>query len=294
MQITAAMVKELRELTGAGMMECKKALTEADGDTQAAIEWMRKNGLAKADKKAGRIAAEGVIGLRIAVDEKSACLVEINSETDFVARGDDFTAFVEQVTTRILEESPADLEALQALVYQQGGNSTVEERRKELISKIGENIQIRRFARVDSSGVIGAYSHGGRIGVLVDMKGGDSELAKNVAMHIAASRPVCISEDDMPAEHLAKEKEILLAQAKQSGKPDDIAEKMVVGRLKKYLSEVTLLGQPFVKDPDQSIGKLLKSASAEVKAFYRFEVGEGIEKKEDNFAEEVMAQVKAG
>lgn len=294
MQITAAMVKELRELTGAGMMECKKALTEVDGDTQAAIEWMRKNGLAKADKKAGRIAAEGVIGLRVTDNGKRACLVEVNSETDFVARGDDFTTFVEQVVTLILEESPTDLEALQALPYQKGGNATVEDRRKELVSKIGENIQIRRFAKIDSSGVIGAYSHGGRIGVLVDMKGGDMELAKNIAMHIAASRPVCISENDMPAEHLAKEKEILLAQAKQSGKPDDIAEKMVVGRLKKYLAEVTLLGQPFVKDPDQNIGKLLKSASAEVKAFCRYEVGEGIEKKEDNFAEEVMAQVKAG
>lgn len=294
MQITAAMVKELRELTGAGMMECKKALTETDGDAQAAIEWMRKNGLAKADKKAGRVAAEGVIGLHVTDDGKSACLVEVNSETDFVARGDDFTGFVEQVVARILEESPADLEALQALPYQKGGSASVEDRRKELVSKIGENIQVRRFVRIDSSGVIGAYSHGGRIGVLVDMKGGDAELAKNVAMHIAASRPVCISENDMPAEHLAKEKEILMAQAKQSGKPDDIAEKMVVGRLKKYLAEVTLLGQPFVKDPDQSVGKLLKSASAEVKAFCRYEVGEGIERKEENFAEEVMAQVKAG
>jgi elongation factor Ts len=294
MQITAAMVKELRELTGAGMMECKKALTETDGDTQAAIEWMRKNGLAKADKKAGRVAAEGVVGLRVSDDGKSACLVEVNSETDFVARGDEFTGFVEQVVARILEASPADLAALQALPYRQGDSVSVEDRRKELVSKIGENIQVRRFIRIDSSGVIGSYSHGGRIGVLVNMKGGDAELAKNVAMHIAASRPVCISENDMPAEHLAKEKEILMAQAKQSGKPDDIAEKMVVGRLKKYLAEVTLLGQPFVKDPDQSIGKLLKSASAEVKAFYRYEVGEGIEKKEDNFAEEVMAQVKAG
>lgn len=294
MQITAAMVKELRELTGAGMMECKKALTETDGDAQAAIEWMRKNGLAKADKKAGRVAAEGVIGLQVTDDGKSACLVEVNSETDFVARGDDFTGFVEQVVVRILEESPADLEALQALPYQKGGSASVEDRRKELVSKIGENIQVRRFTRIDSSGVIGAYSHGGRIGVLVDMKGGDAELAKNVAMHIAASRPVCISENDMPAEHLAKEKEILMAQAKQSGKPDDIAEKMVVGRLKKYLAEVTLLGQPFVKDPDQNVGKLLKSASAEVKAFCRYEVGEGIERKEENFAEEVMAQVKAG
>lgn len=294
MQITAAMVKELRELTGAGMMECKKALTETDGDAQAAIEWMRKNGLAKADKKAGRVAAEGVIGLQVTDDGKSACLVEVNSETDFVARGDDFTGFVEQVVARILEGSPADLEALQALPYQKGGSASVEDRRKELVSKIGENIQIRRFTRIDSSGVIGAYSHGGRIGVLVDMKGGDAELAKNVAMHIAASRPVCISENDMPAEHLAKEKEILMAQAKQSGKPDDIAEKMVVGRLKKYLAEVTLLGQPFVKDPDQSVGKLLKSASAEVNAFCRYEVGEGIERKEENFAEEVMAQVKAG
>jgi elongation factor Ts len=294
MQITAAMVKELRELTGAGMMECKKALTEVKGDTEAAIEWMRKNGLAKADKKAGRIAAEGVIGLQISADGKAGCLVEINSETDFVARGEDFTGFVENVVASVLKHAPADLNTLQQLPCGEGAKISIEERRKELVAKIGENIQIRRFAYVASGGLVGAYSHGGRIGVLVDMHGGNTELAKDIAMHIAASRPVCVSEQDVPAEHLEKEKEILLAQAKQSGKPDDIAEKMVVGRLKKYLSEVTLLGQPFVKDADQTVSKLLKAAGAEVRVFHRFEVGEGIEKKEENFAEEVMAQVKAG
>jgi elongation factor Ts len=292
MQITAAMVKELRELTGAGMMECKKALAEAGGDTEAAIEWMRKNGLAKADKKAGRVAAEGVIALAAAQNQKTACMIEINCETDFVARGDDFRNFVDQVSALALEKAPADLEALLKLPYP--GSADVETQRKALVAKIGENIQIRRFVRVASDGVVGVYSHGGRIGVLVDMSGGDAGLAKDIAMHVAASRPVCVSESDVPAEHLQKEKEILLAQAAQSGKAGDIVEKMVQGRLKKYLSEVTLLGQPFVKDPDQNVGKLLKAASANVKSFHRFEVGEGIEKKEENFAEEVMAAVRAG
>jgi elongation factor Ts len=292
MQITAAMVKELRELTGAGMMECKKALTEAGGNTEAAIEWMRKNGLAKADKKAGRVAAEGVIALATAKDQKAACMIEINCETDFVARGDDFRNFVDQVSAVALEKAPADLDALLKLPLKDG--VAIETQRKTLVAKIGENIQIRRFVRVASQGVVGAYSHGGRIGVLVELIGGDISLAKDIAMHVAASRPVCVSENDVPAEHLQKEKEILVAQAAQSGKTGDIVEKMVQGRLKKYLAEVTLLGQPFVKDPDQNVGKLLKAAAATVKSFHRFEVGEGIEKKEENFAEEVMAAVRAG
>ncbi len=286
------MVKELREITGAGMMECKKALNEAGGDVQAAVEWMRKNGLAKADKKAGRVAAEGVIGMLLADDAKSACMIEVNCETDFVAKGDEFQGFVKEVATLVLQQAPANIEALFELPMENG--ETVEVRRKNLVAKIGENIQVRRFNHVATEGLVGMYSHGGRIGVLVELDGGDKDLAKDIAMHIAASRPVCISEADMPAEHMEKEKEILIAQAKQSGKPDDIIEKMVVGRLKKYLAEVTLVGQPFVKDPDQVVGKLLKAASAEVKSFQRFEVGEGIEKKEENFAEEVMAQVKAG
>ncbi len=291
MQITAAMVKELRDLTGAGMMECKKALTEVNGDTEAAIEWMRKNGLAKAEKKAGRIAAEGVISVVVNEKANAACLIEINSETDFVARGDDFTSFVDQVSALVMEQEPADIESLSDLPM--ADNKTLEQVRQELVAKIGENIQIRRFTRMQSNGYIGSYSHGGRIGVLVDLDKVDSSLAKDIAMHIAASRPVCISENDMPEEHLAKEKNILLAQASQSNKPAEIIEKMVAGRIKKYLSEVTLLGQAFVKDPDQSVGKLLKSASANVNAFIRFEVGEGVEKKQEDFAEEVMAQVKA-
>ena len=291
MQITAAMVKELRERTGAGMMECKKALTEANGDTDVAIDWMRKNGLSKADKKAGRVAAEGVINILVADDAKNACMIEVNSETDFVSRGDDFKGFVEEITAAILAKKPADVNELSEITLSNG--NTVEHTRKELVSKIGENIQIRRFCCIQSNGAIGSYSHGGRIGVLVDTENGSSDLSKDIAMHVAASRPICVSENDVPAEHLAKEKEILMAQAAQSGKPIEIIEKMVEGRLKKYLSEVALLGQPFVKDPDQSVGKLAKSAGATVKSFIRYEVGEGIEKKEDNFADEVMAQVQA-
>ncbi|MBN1379447.1 MAG: elongation factor Ts [Gammaproteobacteria bacterium] len=292
MQITAAMVKELRDLTGAGMMECKKALTEVGGKTEAAIEWMRKNGLAQAEKKAGRIAAEGVISVVVNSKANVAGLIEINCETDFVARGDDFKAFVEKVSALVMDKAPANVDALSALPLE-GGN-TVEQVRQALVAKIGENIQVRRFTRIESSGYIGSYSHGGRIGVLVELDKANQELAKDIAMHVAASRPVCISEQDVPAEHLAKEKEILIAQASQSNKPADIIEKMVEGRIKKYLAEVTLLGQPFVKDPEQSVGKLLKAASANVKTFIRFEVGEGIEKKQQDFAEEVMAQVKAG
>ncbi|HHH47143.1 MAG TPA: elongation factor Ts [Thiotrichales bacterium] len=290
MQITAAMVKELRERTGAGMMECKKALTEAGGDMEAAIEAMRKSGAAKADKKAGRVAAEGVIVTRVSQDGKHVAIVEINSETDFVAKDDNFLEFANQVADLIIEKHPADLEALKALPL---GDGTVEEARQALVAKIGENIQIRRFLIIDvEGGNVGTYLHGSRIGVVVDLEGGDEGLARDIAMHIAASKPMCVSEADVPEEVLAKEKEILIAQAQDSGKPADIIEKMVQGRLRKFLGEITLVGQPFVKDPDQTVGKLLEKSGASVKSFARYEVGEGIEKKQENFAEEVMAQVK--
>ncbi|MBA3582337.1 MAG: elongation factor Ts [Gammaproteobacteria bacterium] len=291
MQISATMVKELRERTGAGMMECKKALTENNGDMEVAIEWMRKQGMAKADKKAGRIAAEGIIATAMDASGKTAVLVEVNCETDFVGKGDDFIAFANKVAQLICSKKPADLDALLALTLD---GATIEDVRRALIAKIGENIQVRRFVCLQSQGtLIGQYSHGGRIGVLVDLKGGDQGLAKDLAMHVAASRPVCVSETGVPKEALDKEREILIAQAQDSGKAHDIIEKMVEGRLKKYLAEITLVGQPFVKDPDQIVSKLLKTANAEVLSFYRLEVGEGIEKQEDNFVQEVMAQVKA-
>lgn len=292
MQITAAMVKELRERTGSGMMECKKALQEVDGDMETAIENMRKSGLAKADKKAGRTAAEGLVAVAVSDDKKDAAIVEVNCETDFVSGGDDFKAFTNAVAQRILKDSPADLEALMAMPLEDGGKS-IEEVRQEMVAKIGENIQVRRFVRKSTDGSFGSYLHGVRMGVLVEMSKDDDELIKDVAMHIAASNPVCVNEGEVPEDLLAKEKEILIAQAKESGKPDDIIEKMIVGRIRKYLAEITLLGQPFVKDPDQSVEKLLKAKGAEVKSFNRFEVGEGIEKKQENFADEVMAQVNA-
>lgn len=288
--ITAAMVKELRERTGAGMMECKKALVESGGDIEKAIEWMRKQGMAKADKKAGRTAAEGVVVIKVADDAKSAAMVEINSETDFVARSEDFARFANEVAAIALAEAPANIEALLAAKTASGDDvNTV---RSALVAKIGENIQVRRFVRVETSGLIGAYRHGERIGVLVELKGGDANLAKDIAMHVAASRPICVSEADVPAELIEKEREIFTAQAVQSGKPENIVAKMVEGRIKKYLSEVTLIGQPFVKDPDVTVGELLNKAGAEVAGFTRFEVGEGIEKQQSDFAAEVMAQVK--
>jgi len=292
MQITAAMVKELRERTGSGMMECKKALQEVDGDMETAIENMRKSGLAKADKKAGRTAAEGLVAVAVSDDKKDAAIVEVNCETDFVSGGDDFKAFTNAVAQRILKDSPADLEALMAMPLEDGGKS-IEEVRQEMVAKIGENIQLRRFVRKSTDGSFGSYLHGVRMGVLVEMSKDDDELIKDVAMHIAASNPLCVNEGEVPEDLLAKEKEILIAQAKESGKPDEIIEKMIVGRIRKYLAEITLLGQPFVKDPDQSVEQLLKSKAAEVKSFNRFEVGEGIEKKQENFADEVMAQVNA-
>lgn len=292
MAITAAQVKELRQRTGCGMMECKKALTEADGNMDTAAEELRKSGLAKADKKAGRVAAEGVIIVEVSGDGKSATIVEVNSETDFVAKKEEFQNFARAVAQRVLSDMPADLDALMALPLQAGGES-VEESRRGLIATIGENITVRRFIhRQPSAGSIASYLHGDRIGVLVEIEGGDKNLARDVAMHIAASKPVCVDEDGVPQETLDKEKEIFSAQAAASGKPADIIEKMVSGRIRKFLGEITLVGQPFVKDPDQTVGKLLKGASAKVSGFDRLELGEGIEKKTENFAEEVMAQVQ--
>jgi len=290
MAITASMVKELRQRTGAGMMECKKALSEMDGDMEAAIDHMRTTGLAKADKKAGRIAAEGVVVVEVAGDGKTAVMLEINSETDFVSKGDDFNNFVAAVAKLILANKPADVATLNEMALEDG--RSVEVARQELIAKIGENIQVRRFELREAAGQLCNYLHGVRIGVLVDIVGGNEALGRDVAMHIAASRPVCISEEQVPAEILEKEKAIFVAQAKESGKPDNIIEKMIVGRMRKYLAEITLLGQAFVKDPDQSVAKLLKDAGASVAYFQCLEVGEGIEKKVENFADEVMAQAQ--
>ncbi len=293
MNISASLVKELRERTGSGMMECKKALVETKGDIEAAVELMRKAGLAKADKKAGRVAAEGIIALAISADGHTGVLVEVNSETDFVSRGDDFTGFAAKVAQRALEGKPASLDELVKLSIEKSGGDTIEQTRQQLVAKIGENISVRRFTTLGSSdATVGSYLHGTRIGVLVEMKGGNVEVAKDVAMHIAASRPVCVRPDDVPAETVEKEREIYTAQAAESGKPAEIVKKMVEGRVSKYLKEVSLLGQPFVKDPDTTVEQLLKKNNAQVTRFARFEVGEGIEKKVDNFAEEVMAQVR--
>ncbi len=291
MAISAALVKELRERTGSGMMECKKVLVEADGDIDAAIELMRKRGLAKADKKADRVAAEGAIVTAVSADGKQGAMLEVNCETDFVSGGDDFKAFANTVAEKVLTEQPADVEALLALSFD--GGRDINTARQELVAKIGENIQVRRFVRyAGDNATIHQYLHGSRIGVMVQIEGGNDELGRDIAMHVAASKPVCVSADDMPAEVLEKEKEIFVAQAKDSGKPAEIIEKMVQGRLRKFLAENTLLGQAFVKDPDQTVEKLVKDAGAKVLAFTRFEVGEGIEKSEGNFAEEVMAQVR--
>ncbi|MEJ2629754.1 MAG: translation elongation factor Ts [Acidihalobacter sp.] len=291
MQITASQVKELRERTGAGMMECKKALTEAGGDMEAAIEAMRKSGAAKAVKKAGRIAAEGQVVVAMSDDARAAVLLEVNCETDFVGKDESFEQFSASVAARALAEAPADLGALMELDLD---GKSVETARQELISKVGENVQVRRFVRLESEGErLGSYSHGVRIGVLVDLEGGDAELARDLCMHIAASRPICVDEDQVPQENIDKEREIFSAQAAESGKPPQIVEKMVEGRIKKFLGEITLLGQPFVKQPDLSVAQLLKEKGATVKRFVRFEVGEGIEKKSENFADEVMAQVNA-
>lgn len=287
MQISAAMVKELRERTGAGMMECKKALAASDGDMDAAVEQMRISGLAKADKKAGNTAAEGAVVIRINDDKSRFALVEINSQTDFAAKAEDFINFCDRVATAVLADQPASVDRITI------DGEPLEEVRKTLVAKIGENIQVRRFeAGSSTGGQFTGYAHGGRIGVVVELEGGDETLARDVAMHVAASKPVCVDESQVPADMLEKEKAILVAEASESGKPAEIVDKMVQGRIRKYLADITLVGQPFVKDPDQTVGALLSSAGAKVLSFHRLEVGEGIEKKQENFADEVMAQVR--
>ena len=291
MQITASMVKELRERTGSGMMECKKALQEAEGNIDTAIENMRKSGLAKADKKAGRVAAEGRVAIEISEDGKKAVILEANCETDFVSGGDDFMSFVSSVAKVALANQPKSVEELVALPFI-GGEGSIEEVRQAMVARIGENIQIRRFELLETSnGSFGSYAHGARMSVLVEMENGNDDLIKDVAMHIAASNPMCVSEENVSPETLEKEKDILRAQALESGKPAEIVEKMLSGRIRKYLAEITLVGQPFVKDPDKTVGALLAEAGAAVTRFIRYEVGEGIEKKVENFADEVMAQV---
>lgn len=291
MSVSAKEVKALRDRTGAGMMECKKALVAANGDIEKAVEELRISGQAKADKKSARAAAEGCVVIKIAPDQKSAVILEVNSETDFVARDENFLNFVNEITDVALANQITTVEALftQELPSLK---EPVEESRRHLIAKLGENIQVRRLSFVTTEGVFGTYVHGGRIGVLVDMASGDKDVAKDIAMHIAASRPVVVNRDDVSDELIAKEREIFSAQAQESGKPADIVEKMIEGRINKFLDEVSLMGQPFVKDPTQKIFQLLKAANAEVAAFIRYEVGEGIEKKADNFVEEVMSQVR--
>lgn len=293
MAITASLVKELRERTGAGMMECKRALQETDGDIEAAIEAMRKSGQAKAAKKAGRTAADGVVELRLADDGARGIMVEINSETDFVAKDQNFVGFAEAVGETALGSDAADVEALAEAPLSGGDGATVNAAREALVAKVGENVQLRRLVRFDApQGRLYSYRHGVRIGVIVDLVGGDETLGRDIAMHIAATNPMCVSADDVPAEAMEREREIFRAQALDSGKPPEIVDKIIGGRMRKFTEEVTLLGQAFVKDPDTSVEKLLKQAGASVGAFARLEVGEGIEKKPENFAEEVEAQAK--
>lgn len=295
MSISAQQVKDLRERTGLGMMECKAALSEANGDIDTAVDLLRKKAGSKVEKKAGRIAAEGAIGIYMSPDRKLAAMVEVNSETDFVAKGDDFAAFALAAAMRAAKNNPTGVEALYALPLKDGEPQTISQVREDLVMKLGENISVRRFERPAAvKGHFGSYLHGRKIGVLVEVEGGDEALARDLAMHIAASKPECVSKDQVSQTAIAKEKEIFAEQAKTSGKPAEIIEKMVLGRVAKYLSEITLLGQAFVKDPDTTVEKLLKSKGATVVRFSRYEVGEGIEKKSGDFAAEVMATVKGG
>jgi elongation factor Ts len=288
MSISASMVKELRERTGAGMMECKKALVETDGDMEAAAELLRKSGQAKADKKAGRVAADGKIVIK--ADGGKAVVVEVNSETDFVAKDENFISFADAVADVAMAAGTTDVEVLASETLADG--RSVEQARTDLISKVGENISVRRIAGVTSGGPLGHYTHGAKIGAVVALEGGDEELARDIAMHVAAINPTCIDESGVPAETLERERRIFAEQAAESGKPPEIVEKMVSGRVAKFLKEITLVGQPFVKDDKISVGKLLDKAGAKVTAFVRFEVGEGIEKKQENFADEVMKQIE--
>lgn len=292
-QITAALVKELRERTGAGMMDCKKALTAVEGDMDKAIDFLREKGLAAAAKKASRVAAEGVVGSYLSADGKVGAVVEVNCETDFVAKTDNFKALVEQIAAHIVATKPADIDALLASEIEAG--QTVEALVTASVAKIGEKISVRRFALYEAAeGVVAAYIHGGgKIGVLVELKGGNAELGKDVAMHVAAANPSYLERSQVPAAELEHEKEVLSEQAKNEGKPEKIIEKMVMGRINKYYKEVCLIDQEFVKDPDQTVGKLVKANGAEIVAFTRFQLGEGIEKKQEDFAAEVMSQIKA-
>ena len=290
--ITANMVKELREKTGAGMMDCKKVLTETDGDMEKAAELLRERGIAKAAKKSGRIAAEGLVASYVAADRKVGAIVEVNAETDFVAKNDEFKSFVNDIAKIVAESNPADVEALLEVKYL-GTEKTVRETLTDKIATIGENMSIRRFSRFESTGLVESYIHGeGKIAVLVDFAKGDEEVAKDVCMQVAAARPEYLCEAEVPAEAVEKEMEILKAQAMNEGKPAEIAEKMVKGRIGKFYAEICLVNQEFVKNPDMKVSELLKSKDAEIVRFARFEKGEGLEKKEENFAEEVMKQLQ--
>ena len=288
MSISASMVKELRERTGAGMMECKKALVETGGDMEAAAELLRKSGQAKADKKAGRVAADGKIVIK--AEGGKAVIVEVNSETDFVAKDENFIAFAGAVADAAMASGTTDVEAFAGENLADG--RSVEQARTDLIAKVGENISVRRIAAVTANGPLGHYTHGAKIGAVVALEGGDEELARDIAMHVAAINPTCIDESGVPSETLERERRIFAEQAAESGKPPEIVEKMVSGRVAKFLKEITLVGQPFVKDDTISVGKLLDKAGAKVTSFVRFEVGEGIEKKQENFADEVMKQIE--
>ncbi|MCK4869906.1 MAG: elongation factor Ts [Gammaproteobacteria bacterium] len=290
--ITAQMVKELRERTGVGMMECKKALQEADGNMETAIDVLRKAGQAKAAKKAGRTAAEGVIAIAMTDDNKFALMVEVNSETDFAAKDANFKSFVAQVVAAGIAAKAETLEQLLQLNYAEGDERTIAKACEDLVTKIGEKIQLRRAVAIESTTALGSYCHAGRIGVLVRLSKDNVELAKDVAMHIAASKPEVIHPEDLSAEMIEKEKAIFMAQAEQSGKPKEILEKMIMGKINKFVNEISLVGQPFVKDPAVTVGDLLKQAGASVTSFVRFEVGEGIAKEEVDFAAEVEAQVR--
>jgi len=290
--ISAGLVMQLRERTGAGMMECKKFLIATNGDIEEAITEMRKAGQAKADKKADRVAAEGVVVIARAANATAAVMLEINSETDFVARDINFTEFSEQVANTAMNSDVLEVDDLLSQTLVDG--TTIEQARQQLVAKIGENIKLRRIVRLAChDGIVGSYLHGARIGVLVAVKNGTESLAKDIAMHIAASKPLVVSRDQVSPEAIENERDIFTAQAKESGKPQDIIDKMIEGRINKFVDEVSLVGQPYVKDPNIKVGQLLKEHNAEVVAFIRFEVGEGIEKKEDNFVEEVMAQVRS-
>jgi elongation factor Ts len=287
-EISAARVKELRERTGAGMMDCKKALVEAKGELDLAADLLRKAGQAKADKKASRVAAEGEIVVRSQPAKGRHVIIEVNSETDFVAKDENFRRFAETAAELALAEDPADVGALMAL---EADGGTLEDQRRALVAKVGENINIRRFDRLVSDAKVGAYAHMGRIGVLVELEGGDETLARDLAMQIAAAAPRYVAPDDVPEPELAKEREIFAAQAAQEGKPEAIVAKMVEGRLRKHLEAITLLGQPYVKDPDRRVRDLLSANKARVRRFLRYELGEGIEKKQaEDFVREVMAQ----